>query len=129
MPGVEEEEGHHEPEDVGRDEGDDEGEEDLVLEELADGEDGVLVELVLDRLYGDEDGGEHEVSERGVSRWVDEREGDYLRHDADPENNHSHVEDTRTLRPITQSEHKTGQQRSSIEPLEDLGQNPAHIPQ
>lgn len=65
MPGVEKEEGHHEPEDVGRGEGDDEGEEDLVLEEIGDGEGGVLVELVLDRLYGDEDGGEHEVSERG----------------------------------------------------------------
>lgn len=68
VPGVEEEEGHHEPEDVGRDEGDDQGEEDLVLEELADGEGGVQSEFVLDRLHGDKDGGKHEVPKRGVSR-------------------------------------------------------------
>lgn len=61
MPWIEEEEGDEEVEDVGRDEGDDEREEDLVLEEVLDDEDAVR-EFVLHGFDGDEDGGEEQVA-------------------------------------------------------------------
>lgn len=66
MPRVEEEERDNEVEDVGRDQGDDEREEDLVLEEVLEDEDAVC-ELVLHGFDSDEDGCEEEVA-RQVSK-------------------------------------------------------------
>ena len=62
VPRVEEQEGDHEVEDVGRDQGDDEREEDLVLEKVLKDEDAVG-ELVLDGFDGDEDRCEKEVAD------------------------------------------------------------------
>lgn len=76
MPGVEEEEADDEPEDVGREEGDDEREEEIICEEIFDMEAAWMCgDVDLDGTDGYVDRGEHQVG-----------------HDADPEVYHRHVE-------------------------------------
>ena len=58
MPGIKEEEGDDEPEEVGRGQGDDKRVEDLVFDDVGDGE-LVGVDFCLDGFYGYEDRGEH----------------------------------------------------------------------
>ena len=64
MPGVQEEDGDNNPEHVGREHRDNEGEKDLVGEDGVDCE-GSFLELLLDRFDRDEDRSENEVTGAG----------------------------------------------------------------
>ena len=105
MPWIKEEEGYHEPKDVGRGQRDDEREEKLVLEEIGDFE--RLIPCFY--LYGfdrDENGGEDEV-----------------KHECYPEVDHRHVEFVRSLRPVSKCQDETGEQSCQVKPFENNAQD------
>ena len=100
VPGIEEEEGDDEVEEVRRGHADDEGAEDGVLEQLRDLE--AVCHLGLDCLDSDEDGGEHEVG-----------------HDDGPEVDHGHVELVGSLGSIAEGKNEAGDECGEIAPFED----------
>ena len=101
MPRVKEQKRSKEPENIGRQEGDDECREEGITEQLGNGELGVF-ELYLDRYHGD------------VNRRKDE-----VSHDDDPEVDHRHVELIGTLRAIAKGENEAGEEGCQIQPFEN----------
>lgn len=47
----------------------------------------------------------------------------HLHHNDSPEDDHSHVQPVRTLRPITQRQNETCQQNTQVEPFKDNAEN------
>ena len=123
MPGVEEENAGYEVEDVSRQHGDDEGEEDGVGEEHREGEAAVFLYLLLDAADCDEDGGEKEVAVMMLALDLEISHKKILRHEKCPEVDLRHVELVASLRSIAQRKNETSHQYRKIHPFEDHTQH------